>query len=350
MTSFINSHREQYGVEPICNVLPIAPSTYYEGKARETDHRRLPARARRDGELREQIRRVWKENFGVYGVRKVWRQLDREGVVAARCTVARLSDYVCFARELGLRGVVRGRRVKTTPPVATLPCPADRVNRVFQVPRPNALWLADLTYVATWVGFVYVAFVIDAFARRIVGWRVSNSLRTDLALDALEQALYARVVDPRDALVHHGDRGSQYLSIRYTERLAEAGIEQSVGSVGDSYDNALAGEAAKQNHHRAVQDRGDSNPRPLAGTGAGGVRNTRLGRLVQPPTDPRTDRKPASGRGRSGVLSPNRKHGPGRVTHTKWSPEFPGRFKVLVGGDEGGESVQAGLRQQLVVA
>ena len=194
MTSFINSHREQYGVEPICNVLPIAPSTYYEGKARETDHRRLPARARRDGELREQIRRVWKENFGVYGVRKVWRQLNREGVVAARCTVARLM------RELGLRGVVRGRRVNTTTPVATLPCPADRVNRVFQAPRPNALWLADITYVATWAGFVYVAFVIDAYARRIVGWRVSNSLRTDLALDALEQALYARVVGPRDAL------------------------------------------------------------------------------------------------------------------------------------------------------
>ena len=170
----------------------------------------------------------------LYGVRKVWRQLDREGVVAARCTVARLM------RELGPRGVVRGRRVKT-PPVATLPCPADRVvNRVFQVPRPNALWLADLTYIATWAGFVYVASVIDAFARRIVGWRVSNSLRTDLALDALEQALYNRVVDPRDALVHHGDRGSQYLSIRYTERLAESGIEQSVESVGDSYDNALA--------------------------------------------------------------------------------------------------------------
>ena len=222
----------------------------------------------------------------MYGVRKVWRQLDREGVVAARCTVARLSDYVCFARELGLRGVVRGRRVKTTTAVATLPCPADRVNRVFQVPRPNALWLADLTY---------VAFVIDAFARRIVGWRVSNSLRTDLALDALEQALYARVVGPRDALVHHGDRGAQYLSIRYTERLAQAGIEQSVGSVGDSYDNALAGEAAKQNHHRAVQGRGDPTPRPLAGPGAGGVRNPRLGRLVQPPTDPRADREPTSG-------------------------------------------------------
>ena len=321
MTSFFHSHREQYGVEAICNVLPIAPSTYYEGKARETGHRRFPARALRDGELREQIRRVWKENFGVYGVRKVWRQLNREGVVAARCTVARLM------REFGLRGVVRGRRVKTTTAVATLPGPADRVNRVFQAPRPNVLWLADLTYVATWAGFVCVAFVIGAFARCIVGWRVSNSLRTDLALDALEQALYARVVDSRDDLVHHGVRGSQYLSIRYTERLAEAGIEQSVGSVGDSYDNALAGEAAKQNHHRAVQGRGDSNPRPLARPGAGGVRNPRLGGLVQQPTNPRVDREPSSGRGRSGVLSQTRAHGAGRVTQAKWSPENPARFK-----------------------
>ena len=210
MKSFIDAHCDEFGVEPICKVVPIAPSTYYERKAREVDRSRCPARARRDG------------------------QLHGEGIVAARCTVARLM------RELGLRGVVRGRRVNTTTPVATLACPADRVNRVFRAPRPNALWLADLTYVATWAGFVYVAFVIDAYARRIVGWRVSNSLRTDLALDALEQALYERAVGPRDALVHHGDRGSQYLSIRYTERLAEAGIEQSVGSVGDSYDNALA--------------------------------------------------------------------------------------------------------------
>ena len=234
MVSFIDEHRDQYGVEPICRELPIAPSTYYESKAREADRSRVPARAHRDAHLCEHIGRVWDENYRVYGVRKVWRQLQREGIAVARCTVARLM------RELGLRGVVRGRRVNTTAPVATLACPADRVNRVFQAPRPNALWLADLRYVATWSGFVYVAFVIDAYARHIVGWRVSNSLRTDLALDELEQALYARVVDPDDALVHHGDRGSQYLSIRYTERLAEAGIEQSVGSVGDSYDNALA--------------------------------------------------------------------------------------------------------------
>ena len=233
LTSFIDAHRGEYGVEPICRELPIAPSTYYESKARAADRSRLPARAHRDAQLREHIARVWEENYRVYGVRKVWRQLRREDLVVARCTVARLM------RELGLRGVVRGSPVKTTTRVATLGCPADRVHRVFQAPRPNALWLADLTYVATWAGLVYVAFVIDAYARRIVGWPVSNSLRTDLVLDALEQALYARVVDPHDALVHHGDRGSQYLSIRYTERLAEAAIKQSVGSVGDSYDNAL---------------------------------------------------------------------------------------------------------------
>ena len=234
MKAFIDAHRSEYGVEPLCKVMPVAPPTYYEHKAKETDRSRSPARARRDGQLGEEIRRVWEENFRVYGARKVWHQLHGEGIVVARCTVARLM------RTLGLRGVVRGRGVKTTTPVATLVCPADRVHRVFHVARPNSLWLADLTYVATWAGFVYVAFVIDAYARRIVGWRVSNSLRTDLALDALEQALYERSVNPRDGLVHHGDRGSQYLSIRDTERLAEAGIEQSVGSVGDSYDNALA--------------------------------------------------------------------------------------------------------------
>ena len=234
MTLFIDAERAAYGVEPICRVLPIAPSTYDEVKAREADRSRWPARVGRDAQLREHIRRVWEENFRVYGVRKVWRQLRREGFAVARCTVARLM------RELGLSGVVRSRRVKTTIPATTRPSPADRVNRVFQATRPNALWVADLTFVATWAGFVYAAFVIDAFARRIVGWRVSNSLRADLALDALEQALYERSVSPGDGLVHHGDRGSQYLSIRYTERLAEAGIEQSVGTVGDSCDNALA--------------------------------------------------------------------------------------------------------------
>ena len=234
MVSFIDAHRGAYGVEPICKELPIAPSTYYESKAREAGRARWPARTRRDTELRTEIKRVWDENFGVYGVRKVWRALNREGLAVARCTVARLMG------EQGLRGVVRGRRSKTTVAANGLARPADRVSRVFEASRPNALWVADLTYVATWRGFVYVAFVVDAYARRIVGWRVSESLHTDLALDALEQALYDRTVGAEGALVHHSDRGAQYLSIRYTERLAEAGVEPSVGRVGDSYDNALA--------------------------------------------------------------------------------------------------------------
>ncbi len=232
MESFIDEHRETYGVEPICEVLPIAPSTYYERKARETDPSRLPARAKRDAVLRAEIDRVWRENFRVYGAHKVWRQLNREDVMVARCTVERLM------REIGLQGVVRGRKFKTTIVDDSAARPADLVKRDFTATRPNQLWVADLTYVATWRGFVYVAFVIDVFARRIVGWRASSSLRTDLALDALEQAIHARPC--ADQMVHHSDRGMQYLSIRYTERLADAGIEPSVGSVGDSYDNALA--------------------------------------------------------------------------------------------------------------
>jgi putative transposase len=233
MVSFIDEHREEHGVEPICQELPIAPSTYYEQKAREADPSRFPARVVRDTQLCEQIERVWKENFGVYGVRKVWRQLKREEIDVARCTVERLM------RAMGLRGAVRGRRYKKTTIVGEASeRPADLVQRDFTADRPNRLWVADLTYVATWAGFVYVAFVTDVFSRRIVGWRVSNSLRSDLALDALEQALHAR--PDIDDLVHHSDRGGQYLSIRYTERLAEAGVEPSVGSVGDSYDNALA--------------------------------------------------------------------------------------------------------------
>ena len=232
MVAFIDAHRDTYGVEPICAVLPIAPSTYYEQKARQADPGRLPARTQRDARLRPEIERVWRANRRVYGAKKVWKQLHREGIPAARCTVARLMG------ALGLRGVVRGRRVRTTIPEALAERPRDLVQRQFHATRPNQLWVADLTYVATWRGFVYVAFVIDVFSRRIVGWRAASSLRSDLALDALEQALYDRETD--GALVHHSDRGSQYLSIRYTERLAEAGIEPSVGSRGDSYDNALA--------------------------------------------------------------------------------------------------------------
>jgi putative transposase len=234
MIAFIDAHRAVYGVEPICRVLPIAPSTYREHVARRGNPARLPARARRDGLLTSEIRRVWEENFRVYGVRKVWRQLLREGIALARCTVARLM------RRMGLQGVVRGKTVRTTISNAAAPCPLDRVNRQFKAPRPNALWVSDFTYVATWQGFVYVAFVIDVFARRIVGWRVSRSAETGFVLDALEQALYDRRPFRQGGLVHHSDRGSQYVSIRYTERLADAGIEPSVGSVGDSYDNALA--------------------------------------------------------------------------------------------------------------
>lgn len=232
MVAFIDAHRAEYGVEPICAELPIAPSTYYEQKTRERDASRLPARVLRDLELRAEIERVWKENFGAYGARKVWRQLVREGFGVARCTVERLM------RQMGLQGIVRGRKRRTTFADEAAPRPADLVQRRFTAERPNQLWVADLTYVATWVGFVYVAFVTDVFSRRIVGWRVSNSLRSDLALDALEQALHAR--SDLDGLVHHSDRGVQYLSIRYTDRLGEMGIECSVGSRGDSYDNALA--------------------------------------------------------------------------------------------------------------
>jgi putative transposase len=232
MVTFIDEHRSTHGVEPICAALPIAPSTYYERKARQADPERLSSRARRDLELQPEIQRVWEKNFRVYGARKVWRQLNREGVKVARCTVERLM------RDLGLSGAVRGRKFKTTIADNTAARPSDLVCREFSASGPNRLWVSDLTYVATWQGFVYVAFVIDVFSRMIVGWRASRSLRTDLALDALEQALWAR--PNTQQLVHHSDRGVQYLSIRYTERLAEVGIEPSVGSVGDSYDNALA--------------------------------------------------------------------------------------------------------------
>jgi putative transposase len=227
MITYIDRHKDRYGVEPICRVLPIAPSTYHAA-------RRWPpsARRRRDEQLKIEIRRVHAEHFGVYGARKVWRQLHREGITAARCTVERLMG------ELGLEGVRRGKTYKTTTPDAAAR-PADLVERDFSAQRPNQLWVADLTYVATWSGFVYVAFVIDAFSRFIVGWQASRSLRTDLALDALEMAIWRRR-GGLDGLVHHSDRGSQYLAIRYTERLAEAGAVTSVGSVGDSYDNALA--------------------------------------------------------------------------------------------------------------
>ena len=235
MVRFINDHRDQYGIEPICAVVPIAPSTYFRHRARQVHPTRRSTRARRDDELRLAIRRIWDANFQVYGPRKVWRELRRHGLVVARCTVVRLM------RELGLAGAVRGRAwITTTHAQEGGDRPTDRVDRQFVATRPNQLWVSDFTYVATWQGFVYVAFVIDVFARRIVGWRASSSPRTDLALDALEQAIYARRGADTSGLVHHSDRGTQYLSIRYTDRLADAGIELSVGSRGDAYDNALA--------------------------------------------------------------------------------------------------------------
>src|SRR5437879_946311 len=226
---YIDSHRSHYGVEPICEVLQVAPSTYYAAKRRPPCRRRL-----RDEELRAHIARVFEANYGVYGVRKVWRQLNREGIGVARCTTERLM------RQLGLAGRVRGRRRRTTIPADTSARPADLVARQFRAQRPNQLWIADITYVATWSGFAYAAFVTDVFSRRIVGWRVSTTLRAALALDALEMAIWTRRSQSLERLVHHSDRGVQYLSIVYTERLAEEGAVVSVGSRGDSYDNAMA--------------------------------------------------------------------------------------------------------------
>ena len=234
MITFIDDNRGSYGVEPICKLLPIAPSTYYSHVVKRQDPSRMSARAQRDILLKPEVARVFDENFGVYGVRKVWRQMKREGYDIARCTVERLMH------DMGLAGVIRGKPVRTTVSDKAAPCPLDHVNRQFHSPAPNMLWVSDFTYVATWAGFVYVAFVIDVYTRYIVGWRVSRTAHASFVLDALEQALHDRRPTHRGGLIHHSDRGSQYVSIKYTERLAEAGIEPSVGSVGDSYDNALA--------------------------------------------------------------------------------------------------------------
>jgi len=235
MVAFIDAHRAEYGVESICQQVPIAPSTYYDHKAQQADPTRRSARRQRDEHWQREIRRVYDTNFQVYGPRKVWHQLaEIEGQAVARCTIER------NMRQMGLAGAIRGKAFTvTTTPAPAAGRPLDLVARNFTATRPNQLWVADLTFVATWRGFVYTAFVIDVFSRRIVGWRVSTSLRTDLALDALEQALFDRA-DDLHALVHHSDRGTQYLSFGYTTRLLDAGIAPSVGSCGDSYDNALA--------------------------------------------------------------------------------------------------------------
>ena len=234
MYGLVDEHRDRHGVEPMCKVLQIAPSAYRRHAARCKDASLLSARAKRDAALQPAIKQVWDANLQAYGADKVWKQMNREGMEVARCTVERL---MC---RLGLRGVVRGKVVRTTVSAHKTLCPLDKVNRQFSAERPNQLWVSDFTYVSTWQGWLYVAFVVDVFARRIVGWRVSTSMSTDFVLDALEQALYARQPERDSSLIHHSDRGSQYVSIRYSERLSEAGIEPSVGSKGDSYDNALA--------------------------------------------------------------------------------------------------------------
>ncbi len=234
MVAYVDAHRDRFGVESICRALPIAPSTYHRHRQQQVEPTRRSTRARRDDVLRPEIQRVWDEHHQVYGPRKVWRQLKREGFRVARCTVGRLM------RGMGLRGAVRGRAWITTTHAGDSARPRDLVDRQFVATRPNQLWVSDFTYVATWGGFVFVAFVIDVFARRLVGWRVSASMRTDFVLDALEQAIHARGHDALTGLVHHSDQGVQYLSMRYTDRLADAGIAPSVGSCGDAYDNALA--------------------------------------------------------------------------------------------------------------
>ena len=234
MMDFIEESREAHGVEPICRALQFAPSTYYDRRAIMLDPDRASARAKSDAAMSVKIDATWDANRKLYGARKIWHVLRRQGEDVARCTVERLM------RRLGIRGVVRGKKVITTNPDTSLPCPDDKVNRLFMADRPNKLWVSDFTYVPTWSGTVYVAFVIDVFARRIVGWRASTSMKTQFVLDALDQAIWQRKTPDNKSLIHHSDRGSQYLSIKYTERLAEAEIDLSVGTVGDAYDNALA--------------------------------------------------------------------------------------------------------------
>jgi len=282
--AFIDEHRDEYGVEPICRVLPIAPSTYRAHAARRVHPGLRSNRAKVDEVLSPEVERVWNENFQVYGVRKVWRQLRREQFDVARCTVQRLM------KRLGLRGVIRGKTVRTTISDPKAPCPRDHVQRQFSADRPNKLWVSDFTYVSTWQGMVYVAFVIDVFARRIVGWRASSSARTDFVLDALEQALYARKPVGPDRLIHHSDRGVQYVSIRYTERLAEAGLE------------------------------------PSAHARGGRVGHAQLGRLVQQSTAAGADRQHPTGGGRGQLLFTNPRVRHVGVTQANEPPGKPGRF------------------------
>ncbi len=327
MISFIDDHREVHGVEPICKVLPIAPSTYHDHVAKRADPAKLSARSRRDMALKPEVVRVFAENFEVYGARKVWRQLNRENIPVARRTVERLMA------DLGLQGVIRGKAVRTTVKDKAAPCPLDHVNRVFQAAAPNRLWVSDFTYVSTWSGFVYVAFVIDAYARRIVGWRVSRTAHASFVLDALEQALHERRPMHRGGLVHHSDRGSQYVSIRYTERLSEAGIEPSVGSVGDSYDNALAETINGLYKAEVIHRRGpwrSFEAVELATLTWVNWFNHR--RLLEP------HRQHPAGRSRGALLRSAHGAEAGRVTQAKRPPENPGRFTRPSARPHGGSS------------
>lgn len=279
MTRYIDAHRDVYGVEPICQALAVAPSTYYAARSRPPS-----ARALRDAELRPDIARIHTENFEVYGVRKVWHQLRREHIVVGRDRVGRLMG------DLGLCGASRIRRIRTTFPAAVATRPADPVERDFSAPAPDRLWVADLTYVWTRSGFCFASFVIDASSRRIVGWRVSASLRTDLALDALEMAIFTRGDRDLAGLVHHSDRGSQYLAIRYTERLADAGVVKSVGSRGDSYDKR-----PRRDRQRSLQGGTHPSPGSLADGRAGRAGHVGLGPLVGHPAAPQRLRRCPTG-------------------------------------------------------
>jgi len=309
MIAYIDANKDRFGVEPICQLLPIAPSSYYQARRRPPSTRR-----RRDQELKVEIRRVYDDNFGVYGARKVWRQLHREGIAVARCTVERLMH------ELGLQGVRRGKARRTTTPDQAAPRPADLVDRDFSAARPNQLWVADLTYVATWSGFVYVAFIIDAFSRFIVGWQAARTLRTDLALDALEMAIWQRH-GGLDGLVHHSNRGSQYLSIRYTERPGR-GRGGHLGRL----PRRLVRQRPGRDDHRAVQDRADPPARPLEGHRPGRVRHLGVGRLVQPPPAPGAHRPRPAGRVR-GRLPPEGGSQPHYPTQGPEPRVNPGRFR-----------------------
>ena len=309
MIAYIDAHKERFGVEPICKQLPIAPSAYYAAKSRPPF-----ARTTRDEALKPEIRRVYRDNFGVYGARKVWLQLGREGIPVARCTVARLMS------DLGLRGVRRGAFKVTTTPDGRALRPADLVDRDFRATRPNQLWVADITYVATWNGFVYVAFVTDVFSRRIVGWRVSRSLRSDLALDALEMALWARGKNA-DGLVHHSDRGSQYL--HPLQRAACRGRSGRLGRIPGGF----LRQRARRNHQRALQDRSDPAKGALEEHRRRRVRHPGMGRLVQLSAPARTDRQHPASRIRNALLDRVRQYGYSR-THRTESPLKPGRFII----------------------